>query len=85
MAETNSSARVEEWYAERVASYGELADRPNQLWGGFGQMLSSEGAPDPQDVADAVLALIQAPAGERALRVVVDPMSGVKHQPRSTR
>ena len=58
------------------ASYGDLAEAPQQFWGGFAQMLSSDDAPDPQRVADAILDLISTPAGQRPLRIVVDPMSG---------
>ena len=61
---------------ERIASYGELADIPNQMWGNFIQMLASDDAPDPQAVADAVLKLIETPAGQRPLRTVVDPLTG---------
>ena len=62
--------------AERIASYGDLAEVPQQFWGGFDQMLSSDDAPDPQRVADAVLDLIETPHGQRPLRTVVDPMTG---------
>ena len=61
---------------ERVNSYGELNNIPNQMWEGFAQHLQSENAPDPQEVADAIVNLIEAPAGQRPLRTVVDPMTG---------
>ena len=61
---------------DRIASYGALAEIPNQMWGGLMQRLASEDAPDPQAVADAVLQLIETPAGHRPLRTVVDPLSG---------
>ncbi len=60
----------------RIASYGPLAEVPQQFWGGLGHMLEAENAPDPQDVADAISRLIETPAGSRPLRTVVDPMSG---------
>lgn len=60
----------------RTASYGLLADLPQKSWGGIGKMLESEDAPDPRAVADAVVTLIETPAGDRPLRVVVDPMTG---------
>ena len=60
----------------RVATYGLLAGVPEQFWGGLGPMLEGEGAPDPQDVADAISDLIETPAGPRPLRTVVDPMTG---------
>ncbi len=61
---------------ERVKSYGELSNMPDQMWGGVGQMLQGENAPNPQDVADAIVKLIETPAGQRPLRTVVDPMMG---------
>lgn len=61
---------------ERVASYGPLAELPEQMWNGVGQMLEGDEAPDPQAVANAIAALIDTPAGERPLRTVVDPMTG---------
>ena len=60
----------------RVKSYGPLADLPKKMWGGMTEMLSGPEAPNPQDVADAIVQLIEAPAGARRLRVVVDPMTG---------
>jgi NAD(P)-dependent dehydrogenase (short-subunit alcohol dehydrogenase family) len=60
----------------RLESYGPLAELPDQLWGPFSEQLASEEAPNPQQVADAVLNLIKTPAGQRPLRTVVDPMIG---------
>jgi NAD(P)-dependent dehydrogenase (short-subunit alcohol dehydrogenase family) len=60
----------------RVESYGKLKEIPQQMWGGFVQQLQGENAPDPQVVADAILTLIETPAGQRPLRTVVDPMTG---------
>ena len=57
----------------RAEAYGPLADAPGQLFAGIGAMVASGGAPDPQLVADAVLAVLSAPAGARPRRVVVDP------------
>ena len=62
--------------AERIASYGELAEVPAQFWGGMEGMLASDNAPNPQDVADAIAEVIEMPTGQRPLRVVVDPMMG---------
>lgn len=61
---------------ERVASYGELAKMPEQLWSGMMEQLTGGEAPDPQVVADAIVRLIETPVGERPLRTVVDPMTG---------
>jgi len=46
------------------------------MWGNFIQMLASDDAPNPQAVADAVLKLVETPAGQRPLRTVVDPLTG---------
>jgi NAD(P)-dependent dehydrogenase (short-subunit alcohol dehydrogenase family) len=61
---------------DRAASYGALADVPEKAWGGFVEALSGPDAPDSQLVADAVVALIETPAGKRPLRTVVDPLTG---------
>ncbi len=61
---------------ERAESYGDLNKLPDQMWSGMAETLQSEDAPDPQLVADAVLDLINTPAGERPFRVVVDPLMG---------
>lgn len=60
----------------RAAGYGPLAGLAEQLTGGLRHMLSGETAPDPQAVADAVVALVEAPAGARPLRTVVDAGGG---------
>jgi NAD(P)-dependent dehydrogenase (short-subunit alcohol dehydrogenase family) len=52
----------------RVAAYGEIAKYEQALTEGLGA--SAQGR-DPQDVADAILRLANAPAGARALRTVV--------------
>jgi NAD(P)-dependent dehydrogenase (short-subunit alcohol dehydrogenase family) len=62
--------------ADRVAAYGPIAEIPEQMWGGFIEQLQTGDAPDPQEVADAVLTLIETPAGQRPLRTVVDPFMG---------
>lgn len=59
-----------------LESYGALAEMPGKLWGPIIEQLSAEGAPNPQQVADAVLNLIKTPAGRRPLRTVVDPLVG---------
>ena len=57
--------------AERIASYGELAERADAMFEGNDRMLTGEDAPDPRDVADAVARLVAMPAGERPLRTLV--------------
>lgn len=61
---------------ERVESYGALAGAPDAMFEGLGDVISGPDAPDPQIVADALLALVEMPAGTRPLRTVVDPIMG---------
>jgi NAD(P)-dependent dehydrogenase (short-subunit alcohol dehydrogenase family) len=60
----------------RVAEYGEFAELPEKMWNGFAEAMSSEDAPDPQLVADAILELVEMPAGTRPPRKTVDPLMG---------
>ncbi len=60
-----------------LASYGELAGVPVAMGEGFAQMLQSDGAPDPQLVVDAYLALADMSAGKRPTRTVVGITWGV--------
>jgi NAD(P)-dependent dehydrogenase (short-subunit alcohol dehydrogenase family) len=55
---------------ELSASYGELSRLRENFVAHFSQMFSSADAPNTQDVADAILRLIEAPAGKRPLRTV---------------
>ena len=59
---------------EAFAAYGDYANAPQELMEGFGQNLVGEGAPDPQNVAEAVAGLVNTPAGERPFRTVVDEL-----------
>jgi NAD(P)-dependent dehydrogenase (short-subunit alcohol dehydrogenase family) len=56
--------------AERVASYGELSTLRDNFVAHFSELFSSVNAPNTQDVANAILHLIELPAGGRALRTV---------------
>ncbi len=58
------------------ASYGPLAEAPGQMWGSITERLKGEGAPDPQDVPDAIAELIGMKAGKRPFRTIVDSMMG---------
>ncbi|WP_437893715.1 SDR family oxidoreductase [Sorangium sp. So ce124] len=60
----------------RLAGYGELAELPARMNAGLAAMFEAAGAPDPRDVADAVVALVEAPAGKRPLRTIVGGGSG---------
>jgi NAD(P)-dependent dehydrogenase (short-subunit alcohol dehydrogenase family) len=55
--------------------YGE-ADSASILWTGIRKLVTSEAAPDASVVADAVMSLIEMPAGTRPLRLIVDPLMG---------
>lgn len=62
---------------ERLKGYGALSSAPESLYAGFRQaILEGENRPDPQAVADAVAEVVDAPAGKRPARVVVDPLMG---------
>lgn len=62
----------------RLAEYGPLADIPGKLYAGFGESIGGPEGPNPQLVADAALRIVEAPRGQRPLRVVVDPLMGGK-------
>jgi hypothetical protein len=51
-----------------------MANKPQELFEGFGEAFSGPDAPDPQEVADAIADLVDLPAGERPLRTVVGTM-----------
>ncbi|TLV03995.1 SDR family oxidoreductase [Dyadobacter luticola] len=55
--------------------YGAIADMPNKMITAIGGEMQTKN-PDPQDVADAILKLINTPNGTRPLRTVVDPITG---------
>ncbi len=58
-----------------IAGYGELANVPERIGEGIGQMFENL-KPDPQLVANAILTLIHTPKSKRPLRTVVDPATG---------
>ncbi len=58
----------------RATDYPDMT--PDGFWKGVVGMLQGENAPNPQAVADAVIRLIETPAGQRPLRTVVDPLTG---------
>jgi NAD(P)-dependent dehydrogenase (short-subunit alcohol dehydrogenase family) len=61
--------------AERAAGYG-LDVAYAKLQAMVDAMHTGPGASDPEEVARAVVTLVEAPAGSRPLRVVVDPSGG---------
>ncbi|WP_339879236.1 SDR family oxidoreductase [uncultured Algoriphagus sp.] len=58
-----------------VDGYSAIAEVPNKMGSARDQMFETV-KPDPQDVADAVVNLINLPQGKRPLRTVVDPSTG---------
>jgi len=61
---------------EALTEYGDLAGMPEQFSSMMGSLVEAGEAPDPQMIADAVIKLIDLPAGNRPLRTVVDFMLG---------
>jgi NAD(P)-dependent dehydrogenase (short-subunit alcohol dehydrogenase family) len=59
-----------------VAAYGALGEAPKKIWPSLEKRLAAEGAPDPRDVAEAILALIEMTPGTRPLRTSVDALTG---------
>ena len=64
-------------HADVAASYGDLAGVPAAMGAHFAQLLTSEGAPDPQWVVDAYVKLAEMPQGTRPTRTVVGITWGV--------
>jgi len=60
--------------AATASSYGPLMEVPEKMFAGMGEAFAGN-MPDPQDVADATLRLIETPHGTRPLRTVVDRMA----------
>lgn len=58
-----------------VDEYKEIADVPNKMFAAIGHIFETTN-PNPQDVADAVVNLINIPKGQRPLRTVVDGSTG---------
>jgi NAD(P)-dependent dehydrogenase (short-subunit alcohol dehydrogenase family) len=56
--------------------YKTLEAFPDKMFAAIGQMFETA-KPDPQDVADSIVNLVNLPKGERPLRTVVDPSTGV--------
>lgn len=71
---------------EVTQSYGEFAQAPEQMWAGTEQGHDSVDAPDPQMVADAVLALLTMDPEVRPFRTPVDgtglnpAIEGINHK-----
>jgi NAD(P)-dependent dehydrogenase (short-subunit alcohol dehydrogenase family) len=61
--------------ASVIEEYKAIADVPNKLFAAIGKIFETAD-PDPQDVADAIVSLINLPKGQRPLRTVVDSSTG---------
>jgi len=57
---------------ERAKGYGPLSNGVEMMTGALKQMISGPAAQNPNDVVDALIKLIEAPAGTRPERVVID-------------
>jgi NAD(P)-dependent dehydrogenase (short-subunit alcohol dehydrogenase family) len=60
----------------RGTGYGPLADGLAKFGENLAKMFAMPNAPDPQEVADAIVDLVESPAGKRPARVVVDRFNG---------
>jgi hypothetical protein len=60
----------------RAAGYGALLPRVEKFFEGLAEYARSGQAPGPRLVAAAIADVIALPAGERPVRVVVDPNGG---------
>ncbi len=60
----------------RAAEYGTLGKIPGAMFEQFSTMLSGPEAPDPHDIAEAVVKLIATPKGDRPARTVVGASYG---------
>ncbi|MFD2962458.1 MULTISPECIES: SDR family oxidoreductase [Olivibacter] len=58
-----------------VDDYKLIAEVPGKMFNALSQMFETV-KPDPQNIADAVVKLINLPKGQRPLRTVVDPSTG---------
>jgi NADP-dependent 3-hydroxy acid dehydrogenase YdfG len=57
--------------ADRTAAYGAVGEIPGAMFQHFTSIFEGEGAPDPHDVALAIVKLIDTPKGTRPARTIV--------------
>jgi NADP-dependent 3-hydroxy acid dehydrogenase YdfG len=62
--------------SERTKAYGEVGQIPDAMFKQFMAMFQAEGAPNPHDVAEAVVKLVDQKKGTRAGRTVVGASFG---------
>ncbi|MBL1292284.1 MAG: SDR family oxidoreductase [Thiotrichales bacterium] len=70
----NSAAQPSD--ASRVAEYGEVGEIPGAMFQHFMSLFESADAPNPHDIAQAIVALVDAPKGTRPARTVVGTAFG---------
>jgi hypothetical protein len=63
----------------RKSEYAELEEFPEKNQKGYEDALALNPAQNPQNVADAILELVDIPAGKRPVRTVVDNMGMGPH------
>jgi NADP-dependent 3-hydroxy acid dehydrogenase YdfG len=61
---------------ERAKGYGPMAGALERFFEWAKSMKTDPNAPNPQQVADVLVTLVETPAGQRPARVVVDAMNG---------
>lgn len=61
---------------ERVKEYGKVGEIPGSMFQNFTAMFEASDAPNPHDIAEAILGLIDAPKGTRPARTVVGTSFG---------
>jgi NAD(P)-dependent dehydrogenase (short-subunit alcohol dehydrogenase family) len=71
-----TQASIEGADKARAAGYGPLADGMSRMNAFLEQLFAIPDGPNPQEVADAIVALVETPAGKRPPRVVVDRFNG---------
>lgn len=64
---------------DRLSQYGDFAAIPPMALEGFQQAMAATPAQDPQRVSDAVVKVVDTPAGERDFRTIVDFMGMAEH------
>lgn len=64
---------------DRVASYGELGGVPAKIGQSIADSFKGENAPNPHDVAEAIMKLVSQANGTRPTRVVVGQPFGADH------
>lgn len=64
---------------ERLEEYGDFAGAPAGMLAGFEETLANTPEQNPQNVADAMLKLIETPASDRPFRTTVDALGMGEH------